>query len=99
MVLSRLYTARGWLGREHLHIAGNHLDAGALYTLAVGILALREATFDIDFGAFMQVAFADLGELPPDHDVEPLGLFDFLPARGFVRTVDRQRKTRERSTV
>ena len=38
----------------------------------------------------MQVAFADLGELTPDDNIEPFRLFYFLTTRGFVRTVDRQ---------
>src|SRR6266516_7147516 len=88
VVLSDLYAASDRLGGEHLHIAGNHLDARALYSFAVGVLALREPTLEIHFGAFVQVALADLGKLPPDHYVEPFGLLDLLPARGGIRTVD-----------
>jgi hypothetical protein len=40
MVFFRMHAAGGWFGREHLHIGGIHLDARALYTLSVGILAL-----------------------------------------------------------
>ncbi len=35
----------------------------------------------------MQIAFADLGELTPGDNIEPFRLFDFLPAAGFVGTV------------
>ena len=52
MVLSLLHAAGGWFGREHLHVAGNHLDAGAPDALSVGVLPLREAALDIHFGAF-----------------------------------------------
>jgi hypothetical protein len=65
-----LHTNGGRLGREHLHVAGDHLDACALNTLSVGILALREAVFDIHFGAFMEVAFADLGKLSPNDNID-----------------------------
>src|SRR6266571_2639228 len=78
LVLSLLYAAGDKLGREHLHLVGNHLDTRALYFLTVDVLPLCEATFEIDFRAFVQIAFADLGKVPPDHDVEPFGLLDFL---------------------
>jgi hypothetical protein len=40
MVPSLFYAARDRLGREHLHFAGNDLDARSLYTLAVGLFPL-----------------------------------------------------------
>ena len=63
MVLSRLHAVRGWHGREHLHLAGNHLDTRPLNTLSVGILPLREAALDRHFGVFMEVAFADVNAI------------------------------------
>ena len=39
-VLSLLFAAGGWFGREHLHIAGNHLDACAPNPFSIRVLAL-----------------------------------------------------------
>src|SRR5260221_11467659 len=70
--------ALGALGREHLHIAGNNVHRCALDSIFVGVLALRQAAFDVDLRALVQVSIAGLGELAPGYDVEPLSLLTSL---------------------
>src|SRR5689334_15474382 len=67
-----LSTARPRLRIEHFHIVGNNFYCCAIYTILIGILTLRQTTFDIDFGAFVQVLLAYLSELAPGDDIEPL---------------------------
>src|SRR5260221_403980 len=65
-------------GSEHLHLAGNNVHGCALDTVFVGVLALRQATLDVDLRALVQVSIAGLGELAPGYDVEPLSLLTSL---------------------
>src|SRR5713101_1172738 len=61
--------------REYLHVTGNNIYCCALNTIFIGVFALCEAAFDVDFRAFVQVGVASFCELPPGYDVEPFGLF------------------------
>ena len=67
---------------KHLHLVGNDIDCCSLYAVSVGIFALCQATFDIDFRAFVQIAFAGFCELAPCDNVKPLGLFFSLARAG-----------------
>lgn len=49
MALSFFHTAGCRFGGEHLHSGSNHINSGTLNTFLVGILALRQAAFDVDF--------------------------------------------------
>ena len=49
MALSFLRTAGCRFGGEHLHSGSNHINSSTLHTFPVGILALRQAAFDVDF--------------------------------------------------
>src|SRR5690606_5288643 len=59
---------------EHLHLVGDDVGVVALHAIIAGVVAVADATLDVDLRALAQVLLHDLGQLAEENHAVPLGL-------------------------
>src|SRR6202008_497885 len=70
--------AHAFAGAEQLHFAGDDVGRLLLDPVLVGVLAVRQASFDVDRGPLLHVLTGDLGQAVEEGDAMPLRLLHEL---------------------
>jgi len=65
---------------QHLHFIGDDVDGVAFDAVLVRVLAVLQATFDVDRLALLQVLAGDFRQSVVEGDAVPLGFFDRFAA-------------------